>query len=367
MNADKKKYFKLFANCIPVKGIKRSIICDLQKGTVRYIPNEIEEILLKTNNNISIFDIKKSYNNKQDKGIDLFFNELEKFGLGFYSNDVEGFVNLSEEWDYPGEISNAIIDIVRKSNHPFKEIVKELDHLNCSNVQLRFFENFNFSEISTILDYFNNSGVRSIQLIILYNKDNTYENWNGLFKKFTRINSFLIYNSPFEEVISKDQIIIENIKSNIIDHRNCGNITTNYFTVNILTFMESKIFNSCLNKKISIDSNGNIKNCPSMDKSYGNLKNTTLKQALEKQGLKKLWTIKKDDIAICKDCEFRHICTDCRAYIENPNDIYSKPLKCGYNPYTTKWEEWSTNPLKSKAIEYYAMQELIDGIMLSSK
>jgi hypothetical protein len=81
-------------------------------------------------------------------------------------------------------------------------------------------------------------------------------------------------------------------------------------------------------------------------------------------------------INICKDCEFRHhrvlgtsICTDCRAYVENPDacpdllgDILSKPLKClsrelggGYNPYTCEWEDWSTNPLKEKAIKHYEM------------
>ena len=74
---------------------------------------------------------------------------------------------------------------------------------------------------------------------------------------------------------------------------------------------------------------------------------------------KKYWFINKDQIAVCKDCEFRYICTDCRAYIENPEDMYSKPLKCAYNPYTSEWEEWSTNPLKQKAIEHYGMKEMI--------
>ena len=47
------------------------------------------------------------------------------------------------------------------------------------------------------------------------------------------------------------------------------------------------------------------------------------------------------------------------AYLEDPENILSKPLKCGYNPYTCEWEEWSTNPLKQKAIEYYGMQDLV--------
>ena len=90
-----------------------------------------------------------------------------------------------------------------------------------------------------------------------------------------------------------------------------------------------------------------------MKESYGNIKDTTLEEVLNKKGFKKLWTIHKDKIKVCQDCEFRHICTDCRAYREDPEDIYSKPLKCGYSPYTNEWEEWSTNPLKQKAIKHY--------------
>jgi SPASM domain peptide maturase of grasp-with-spasm system len=125
-----------------------------------------------------------------------------------------------------------------------------------------------------------------------------------------------------------------------------------------MLFTESQNYNTCLNRKISIDLDGEIKNCPSMRESFGNIENTPLQQALNKTGFKKYWNIDKDKITVCKDCEFRHICTDCRAYIENPEDIYSKPLKCGYNPYTAEWEEWSTNPIKQKAIEYYNLGAL---------
>ena len=75
---------------------------------------------------------------------------------------------------------------------------------------------------------------------------------------------------------------------------------------------------------------------------------------------KKYWNITKDEISTCKDCEFRYICTDCRSYTESPEDYYSKPLKCGYSPYTNKWEQWSDNPLKNKAIDYYDMNELVE-------
>lgn len=48
-----------------------------------------------------------------------------------------------------------------------------------------------------------------------------------------------------------------------------------------------------------------------------------------------------------------------RAYIGDPEDILSKPFQCSYNPYTGEWSEWSTNPLKQKAISYYGLEELV--------
>lgn len=96
-----------------------------------------------------------------------------------------------------------------------------------------------------------------------------------------------------------------------------------------------------------------------MEKSFGHIKDTTLIEAIDKPKFKEFWNITKDQIHVCKDSEFRYVCTDCRAYIENPEDILSKPLKCGYNPYTGEWSEWSTNPLKKKAIKYYGMEELV--------
>ena len=37
--------FKLFANCIPVRGAKRSVICDLQRNKFYFIPNSLYDIL----------------------------------------------------------------------------------------------------------------------------------------------------------------------------------------------------------------------------------------------------------------------------------------------------------------------------------
>jgi hypothetical protein len=32
------------------------------------------------------------------------------------------------------------------------------------------------------------------------------------------------------------------------------------------------------------------------------------------------------------------LCADCVTYIKDPENIYSQPAKCTYNPYIAKWE-----------------------------
>ena len=93
-----------------------------------------------------------------------------------------------------------------------------------------------------------------------------------------------------------------------------------------------------------------------MKVSFGNIKDTSINIVIQNKKFKEIWDIKKDEILICKNCEFRHVCLDCRAFREDPENIYSKPLKCGYSPYTCKWEIWSKNPLKQKAIQFYELK-----------
>ena len=117
----------------------------------------------------------------------------------------------------------------------------------------------------------------------------------------------------------------------------CGKVCKANFSCNQYLMFESKKFNNCLNRKLSIDTKGEIKNCPSMKRSFGNVSNTSLEAALNDEEFKWAWEINKDKVKVCKDCEFRYICTDCRAFTVDPDDIYSKPAKCKYDPYTSTW------------------------------
>lgn len=350
----------LHSNCILVNGANRSVICDLQLQQLHFIPNSLHD-LLDEHLGKTIEEIKKYYDNKYDDIIDDYFKYLEEKECVFFTNTPERFPPMNLEWDYPHQLSNAIIDVDSDSDFNISNVLGQLDDLKCKNVQFRFFSQVKKKQIISILSYLkkNKSIIVSVEL---YLKSNDWTDKNNLFKiysQYPRLSQFIVYKANFNDIISIGDKNLIYTKQNVDSELHCGKISMQYFSINLKTFTESKNFNSCLNRKIGIDKKGNIKNCPSMQKSYGNVKDTSLKEVVKLEDFTNIWDIKKDQIEICKDCEYRYICTDCRAYRDNPEDVKSKPLKCGYDPYNNQWEEWSKNPLKNKAIDYYGLTEII--------
>lgn len=354
-------YIKSFASCIPVKGAKRSLICDLQRGSYNFITNDLYDVLIQ-NDGKTLNEIKLYYKNQFDEIIDQYYEFLFENEFVFYTKYPELFPKMSLEWYSPLEINNSIIDVGDDLN--YEKNLTELDVLKCKSVEFRFYKSNCFEIIQNILSFVDKNKliIYSLGFVLPHSKDTEYKKLKKLIIKYPRISYFIITNSTqnkFIEPIRRNMGYVFYTADMVESIKHCGLINSSNFVVNTGLFSESQNHNTCLNRKISIDKDGNIKNCPSMTESFGNIKDTTLEEALNKPGFKKYWNINKDQIEVCKDCEFRHICTDCRAYIEDPENQYSKPLKCGYNPYTNVWEEWSTNPLKQKAIEYYGMQDLV--------
>jgi len=352
---------KMHSNCIVVKGVNRSTICDLQRNEVKLIPNDLQN-LIEQYKGKTVEEIKSKYDAKHHVIIEEYINFLIEHEYAFFTDTPKFYPKLNIDWFEAFKITNSIIDINSNSKYNIKKVLLQLDDLNCKHVQIRFFNTIKLNRINEMLDFLNKSEsiLSSINFVVFYTEEFNIENITSLFKKQPRICSFLIYNHTKESFIKPLQgnhiKYIKYTTKNITSASHCGIVSPEYFSPNIKAYTESLQHNSCLNRKISVDVNGYIKNCPSMSEHFGNIKETTLSEALHQKEFKKYWNITKDDIEICKDCEFRHVCTDCRAYRENPEDYYSKPLKCGYNPYTNEWSEWSTNPLKQKTIEYYNIE-----------
>ena len=256
------------------------------------------------------------------------------------SEDTRHGSKINLDWEKPAAITNCIIDCGKEYKQDFDNIAKQLDELGCSALEIRIYESIPNIGLEKILSSFSRTRLRSIDLLIPYDNTKSIQFLESVISKNRRIFQITVHSSSNEskrKIESTNSQIIYTTKK-VDSSQCCGVVSHEYFSPNLLLFTESQKHNTCLNRKISIDVNGEIKNCPSMTKSYGNIQEITFKDAIEMQGFRDLWLINKDKIAICKDCEFRHICTDCRAFIQDSNDIHSKPAKCNYNPYEAIWE-----------------------------
>lgn len=355
------KKIQLFASCIPVKGAYQSVICDLQRNFIYPIPDVLYQIIERYHG-CDIDEIKSNYNEDHHEIIDDYFRALEEKELIFFTSHPSLFPKLSMEWDEPFIITNAIVDII-KDTEKCEKFIEQLLYIGCHTLQIRIFDFITIEALVDVLQKVGNGRISSIELLLKYDDIYTIDKLKEICNKFLRISIITFYSSPEQKIYHFRENEFGNvffITEKIGSEKCCGQVMPNFFTINIKTFTESKMFNSCLNRKVSLDKEGNIKNCPSMIESFGNIEDTSLLEVIDKSSFKAKWGITKDEIQVCKDCEFRYVCTDCRAYLENPNEILSKPLKCGYNPYTGEWNEWSSNPLKQKIIDFYGMRKILN-------
>lgn len=354
----------LYSHCIIVAGASRSALCDLQRHQVHLIPNALATLL--TGGRYFIpRDIMQDLDEEERVIVNEYLAFLNEQELAFYcsAEELEHFPAMSEEWLLPAHISNIVLDTQSEYDYFDDAFLAQLSTLCCNFIQFRFYESPAFSYLEQLLHLINESPIKSIEIIL----PEAILNYNNqvlldLIAKNEKISNITLYGCGTDGILKQGEhgmgFLLQS-KENISSHKYCGITDSSLFSVNTSHYTESLAHNTCLNRKLAIDTEGNIKNCPSMQESFGNISNTTLEEAINTPGFKKYWNIRKDEITKCKDCEFRHVCTDCRAYTDKPGDMYSAPLKCGYNPYTCEWEEWSTSPLKQKAIDYYGMRDII--------
>lgn len=253
---------------------------------------------------------------------------------GYMSTEILNLGNEIEFSDYetPELINNCIIDLDSKSNIDFGEIFNQLSSLSCKFIEIRIYETIDLSQLLRDINKLNEGPFRNCQIYIPYSK-NVVSVANKFLNSSQIIGQVCIHSTPIElNYTESDRIMFSH---QIISSEDCcGHISPEYFSAALEVFSESLKYNSCLNKKIAIDKRGFIKNCPSLNFSFGHISNSKLTDILQNKEFSALWNLSKDKIEVCKDCEFRYVCTDCRANVKSQN---AKPSKCSYDPYNGVW------------------------------
>lgn len=361
-----KNYYKLFPSLIPVKGYLRSLLLDPSRVNYYFIPNELYEIISE-----EFIDVDKLYEKYPNdiKTIDEYIKFLTKNELIFEvsSKDESLFPKLDTNWETPSHITNMIIDIgnyeIQKDKFSF-----EIGKLGVQALAIRVFDLKYLDYVNQFVSFLSEENrmnrLKDIQIDISANSQSLSKLQRQtvhILAKNPIISTINIYS--FDKFLKFDNEKIRVYEKEVLNEKDCGVVDGNISYVTRHLIFESMAYNSCLNCKLSIDSNGNIKNCPSMKKSFGKINDKSLDEVIEEDSFKKYWNISKDSIEVCKDCEFRYICTDCRVYTErNHMDgngfDFSKPLKCSYDPYTGDFNSWTEDESKKDIINFYNLNSI---------
>lgn len=356
-------YFNLFSDILITKGANRILISDLQRNISELFPLELHELVQELKEH-SIEEVFQNYDEESKEILQEYIDFMLEQEYGFITEGDwnHNFPPLSFKYNDYNKISDLFIEL--KNIDILYKIHASVKNLEIRHLVIYSQINFSIDELLAIDELFGNTPLENIEIYSPFHTEIVLESIEELNEKSSRIYNLVFYDctkAPFSPIDSlKFNILFSHEKIKISD---CGKVDMKYFNTNLPKVLEAINHNSCLHKKVGIDIDGNIKNCPLMPEKFGNIHQSSLEEILMQSEFKKYWNLTKDKIETCKDCEFRYVCTDCRAYTERTNknkeglDV-SKPLKCGYDPYTGIWEGWSKNPLKQKAMKYYNMESI---------
>lgn len=106
--------------------------------------------------------------------------------------------------------------------------------------------------------------------------------------------------------------------------------------VNESIYRWNKKYHNCWGRKIAITKDMMVRPCIYSSIITGNLNENNIDKIMEKAG--QYWTITKDKVERCKDCELRYICFDCREIaFRSMGNLFASNPNCTYDPHTGTW------------------------------
>lgn len=358
------KHVLLFTDCVPVEGHTASAIYDLTRGRISTFPSEYFPLfeLFRTHRLGELLD---TFSEDDRANLHDFFGFLLSNEYVAFVDDLAPFPEIPSAWDAPCTIENAVIDVNRQ-RHDYRKIVSELDALGCVHLQVRSYSSvFSVSDLVDLARLCRGTSIQTLQAVIPHDPTNSDDDYVSVVTSNRILVGLAVHSASQDRRIRVDYgargtsanlvaMEIEMTTKKLESDLDCGSITKKQLLrPSTPTFSELHHFNGCLNRKISIDENGQVRNCPAMKRSFGHHQSVTLSDIVAEPSFQSAWRARKDEIKVCQDCQYRYACTDCRAFLEDPDSENSKPLKCGYDPYTDSWTDWRGQPGAAATWETY--------------
>lgn len=335
--------YRLHAQCRLTQGPVRSVIIDLDRRNYETIPNGMYHLLMQLQEKYPSrwSSILEAYEPKDVTVLEQYKNWLlrREYIHEVMDGTINNWASLRMDSESACELEDGIIDLSKDGIFLLMAVIRQFETVGCKSLQIRDFDGNRLKELRVTLADMEQSIICNIHLLL--RASSSAMSLASEFSNNAHVSTILYHGCDMEQIKTISELGIDNVfgTMRIVEDENCcGIITADSFTVNHQFQSASGRANTCLNRKLSIDRFGNVKNCPSMKAIWGKVEQTSILDVISNQDFRSYWKISKDEIGTCKICEFRDVCSDCRAFLSNPNDLYSKPAKCKYNPNSATWQ-----------------------------
>ncbi len=150
----------------------------------------------------------------------------------------------------------------------------------------------------------------------------------------------VVYYGPElpESLVSLKNLEIIRLDKDYIQCQKLACVKGDFNKITHSSYLFNQRFNSCWGTKIAITSDGKVRPCIYSEISIGDIESLSIHQIIE--GLKPYWELTKDKVEICKDCELRYVCFDCREIARRQGgDILAPNPLCQYDPCSGRWKQ----------------------------
>jgi len=277
------------------------------------------------NESCSIQELKGYFNGEFNSGIDSYFKKFQSSGVGFFTNQPELFIPVGTDYEVPFNVTNAIIEI--SDEYDYKRVIEALSDMSTHSLQIRFARHYDEEVILNILDFVYMCKFRFVDVLV--NAEHMNEksvmsivNYSKFFDRLT------VYNCIASGVHKKSSFVERPLKEGMLASMNFDRIF-----VSRRFFFEGTQKNPAFNKKVFVDSNGDIKNEVSHKRKFGNVKTNNISDVYNSIEFRRIWQISRDKIDKCSTCVFRFCCTFGSDVITYGADSHKLRLDCGVDEW----------------------------------
>ncbi|MBC7361761.1 MAG: radical SAM protein [Candidatus Aminicenantes bacterium] len=194
------------------------------------------------------------------------------------------------------------------------------DHITGTKNSLNGF----FKNVSYIIE--NGVKLRIIIPALTLNHQKIYETKSYLIEKnldFRDFHSLSLEYRTEDFIINEGPYYISNSK---------------FSRISFYDFYLRKNWNRCWSFECTITADGKVRPCLYSDYYFAQISKDSLINLFRSRKLESLWKLSKDKVMICKNCEFRYLCPDCRVVAKNISGRFdAKYPFCSYNPKDGTW------------------------------